>query len=124
MKNYHDRPTATDRPFASIELSDTLAENISGGMSFVAVSSSSDSSDGNSSTEMATAMTGSGLNFAATDSIGLSRTYTFSLRNEPTVAADVLMPDSAIGRFDFRLLEFKNPKLKLAFDKFLAHYYS
>jgi hypothetical protein len=72
---------------------------------------------------MATAMTGSRLNFLVNDSIGQGKSFTLSLQNEPTITADVALKDISIGKFDFRILEFKNPKLKLAFDKFLADYY-
>jgi hypothetical protein len=121
MKNYRSHATTNSQIFQSIELSDTLAANISGGTT-VSVSAFSDSSEATSA-GMASAMTGSGLNFLANDSIGQGKSFTLSLQNEPTITADVALKDVAIGRFDFRTLEFKNPKLKFAFEKFLAHYY-
>jgi hypothetical protein len=122
MKNYRANAAASAQIFHSIELSDTLAANISGGTS-VSVSAFSDSGEATSS-GMASAMSGSGLNVLANDSIGQGNSLTLSLRNDPTITADVLVQDIAIGKFDFRTLNFKNPKLKFAFEKFLAHYYS
>ncbi|WP_309741675.1 MULTISPECIES: hypothetical protein [unclassified Chamaesiphon] len=114
MKNSRADAATTAQNFHSIELSDTLAASISGGMSVVA-SASSDSSEATSS-EMTSAIAGSGLNVLANDSIGQGKSFTLSLPNEPTITADVLVQDLAIGRFDF-----KNPKLKFAFAKFLVH---
>lgn len=121
MKNYRDRAAASAQIFSSIELSDTLAANISGGTT-VSVSAFSDSNEATSS-GMASAMSGSGLNISTNDSIGRGKSLTLSLHNDSTIAADVLVQDLSIGRFDFRNFEFKNPKLKSAFEKFLAHYY-
>lgn len=120
MKNYRAKTAATDRVFHSIELSDTQAAEIGGGMS-VSVSASSDTSEA-ISTGMASAMSGSGLNIVANNSLGSGKSLTLSLQNEPTIAADVAISDLSIGRFDFRNLDLKNPKLKSAFDRFLACY--
>lgn len=121
MKKSRVNATASDRVFHSIELSDTLAANISGGTT-VSVSAFSDSNEATSS-GMASAMSGSGLNVSANDSIGQGKSFTLSLRNDPTITADVSVQDLSIGRFDFGNIEFKNPKLKSAFEKFLACYH-
>ena len=113
MQNSRADVAATAQTFHSIELSDTLAASISGGVSVVA-SASSDSGEAISS-ETTSAISGSGLSVFANDSIGQGKSLTLSLP-DPTITADVLVQDIAIGRFDF-----KNPKLKLAFAKLLIH---